>query len=74
MKNTENAAVPISAIVYWRFLPRRRSGNPAQVSRTRDIKLSSVPTHSLNQLRPDSNTAEMQADSICRTLQLKFPK
>ena len=32
MKNTENAAMPISAIVYWRFLPRRRSGSPAQVS------------------------------------------
>src|SRR6516225_10346400 len=74
MKNTENAAMPISAIVYWRFLPRRRSGNPAQVSHTRDIKPSSVPTRSLNQLCPDSNTAEMPADSICRTFQLKIPK
>src|SRR6267378_3586155 len=62
MKNTENAATPISAIVYWRFLPRRRSGSPAQVSCTRDIKPSSVPTRSLNQLRPDSKTAEMRAD------------
>src|SRR6516162_7912374 len=74
MKNTENAAMPISAIVYWRFLPRRRSGNPVQASHTRDIKPSSVPTRSLNQLRPDSNTAEMRADSICRTFQLKIPK
>jgi hypothetical protein len=73
MKNTENAAMPMSAIVYWRFLPRRRSGSPAQFSRTRDIKPSSVPTPSLNQPRRDSNTAEMQADSICRT-PLKMPK
>jgi hypothetical protein len=67
MKNTENAAMPMSAIVYRPFWPRRQSGRPAQVSRNPSIKPSIVSTESLNQPRGDSNTKKMHADSICRT-------
>src|SRR5258705_10178547 len=59
MKNGENAAMPISAITYWMFFPRRLSGRPAQVARSPDIRSSIVPTRRLNQTRPDLQIARM---------------
>src|ERR1700746_3775940 len=67
MKNTENAAMPMSAMTYWLFFPRRLSGRPAQVCRNPDMRSSSVPTRSLNQTRPDPQTTQMNPDSICHT-------
>src|SRR5216683_1367928 len=67
MKNTANAAMPISAITYCRFFPRRLSDRPAQVSRSPDIKSSTVPTRRLNLTRPGLKTTKNRTDSICRT-------
>ena len=67
MKNGENAAMPISAITYWMFFPRRLSGRPAQVARSADIRSSIVPTQRLNQTRNDLHTAQTHPDSIGRT-------
>src|SRR5438067_2004899 len=49
MKNTENAAIPMSAIDRRVFRPRRLSAKPPQVSRTNPSKSVRTATGSLNQ-------------------------
>ena len=49
MKNTENAASPMSAIVYCVFVPRRLSGSKALHSRSDPNRRLSVSTQTLNQ-------------------------
>src|SRR6516165_579408 len=68
MKNTENAAMPISAMSQRLFFPRRLSGRPEQVSRSADIRSSTVPTPGLNLTRHQLDTVHIHPDSISRTL------
>src|SRR6516165_2917844 len=68
MKNTENAAMPISAMSQRLFFPRRLSGRPEQVSRSADIRSSTVPTLGLNLTRHQLDTVHIHPDSISRTL------
>src|SRR6516165_9153431 len=68
MKNTENAAMPISAMSQRLFFPRRLSGRPEQVSRSADMRSSTVPTPSLNLTRHQLDTVHIHPDSISRTL------
>ena len=49
MKNTEKAAIAISAIERREFWPRRLSAKPAQVCRTSPSKSVRIVTRSLNQ-------------------------
>src|SRR6266566_2281876 len=49
MKNTENAAIPMSAIDKRTFRPRRLSAKPPQVCRTNPSKSVTTATGSLNQ-------------------------
>src|SRR6516165_9890068 len=68
MKNTENAAMPISAMSQRLFFPRRLSGRPEQVSRSADMRSSTVPTPGLNLTRHQLDTVYIHPDSISRTL------
>src|SRR6516165_8588763 len=68
MKNTENAAMPISAMSQRLFFPRRLSGRPEQVSRSADMRSSTVPTPGLNLTRHQLDTVHIHPDSISRTL------
>src|SRR5271169_1923345 len=59
--------MPISAMSSRLFFPRRLSGRPEQVSRSADMRFSTVPTPCLNLTRHHLDTVQIHPDSISRT-------
>src|SRR3954451_18565376 len=80
MKNTENAAKPMSAIVYRHVCPWRLSTRPAQTSFRSDRSSSSAFMPSWNHIDPQDGSANRAPESNSRTqdpradLRLRFSR
>src|SRR5690348_1772636 len=80
MKNTENAARPMSAIVYRHVCPWRSSTRPAQTSFRSDRSSSSAFMPSWNHINPQDGSPNRAPESNSRTqdprtdLRLRFSR
>src|SRR4051812_14492446 len=80
MKNTENAAKPMSAIVYRHVCPWRLSTRPAQTSFRSDRSSSSAFMPSWNHIDPQDGSPNRAPESNSRTqdprsdLRLRFSR
>src|SRR3954451_23521766 len=80
MKNTENAAKPISAIVYRHVCPWRLSTRPAQTSFRSDRSSSSAFMPSWDHIDPQDGSPNRAPESNSRTqdprsdLRLRFSR